>query len=61
MAPIELTAPNAGGPVRSETSAPNPQLEALDSSIQTPIKAGTHFTDPGGMEGWVDPLLSLGF
>ena len=50
-----------GGPVRSETSALNPQLEALDSSIQTPIKAGTHFTDPEGMEGWVDPLLSLGF
>ena len=39
----------------------NSQLEALDTSIQTPIKAGTHFTDPEGMEGWVDPLLSLSF
>ena len=24
------------------------------------VKAGTHFTDPDGMEGWVDPLLLLG-
>ena len=50
-----------GGPIRSETSVLDPQLEALETSIQTPIKAGTHFTYPEGMEGWVDPLLSLGF
>ena len=26
-----------------------------------PIKAGTHFTDPEGMEGWVNPLAVAGF
>ena len=62
MAPIELLLPNALS-VSSEALSVQkpPPLEALDSSIQTPIKAGTHFTDPEGMEGWVDPLLPLGF
>ena len=65
MAPIELLLPNALS-ISSEALSvlkPQsfPQLEALDTSIQTPIKADTHFTDPEGMEGWVDPLLSLGF
>ena len=59
MAPIELLLPNAlfisSEALSRETSAPNPQLEVLGSSIQTPIKAGDR------MEGWVDPLLSLGF
>ena len=62
---IEFLLPNAlsisSDALSRETSALNPQLEALDTSIQTPIKAGTHFTDPERMEGWVDPLLSLGF
>ena len=62
MAPIELLLPNALS-VSSEALSVQkpppltPQLEALNSSIQTPNKAGTHFTDPEGMEGWVDPLL----
>ena len=62
---MELLLPNAlsvsSEAMSRKTSALNPQLEALDSSIQTTIKAGTHFTDPEGMEGWFDPLLSLSF
>ena len=59
------------GPYSSLTHCPsvrrprpfrNLRPQQLYTSIQTPVKAGTHFTDPEGMEGWVDPhLLSLGF
>ena len=66
MAPIELTlSANARLSIRrprSETSALNPQLEALETLIQTPIKAaaaGTHFTDTEGMEG--SGLTGAGF
>ena len=58
MAPLELALPNALSIRTKALSVQKPPLPAIEApwiaSIQGPIMTGTHFTDPGGMEGLVD-------